>query len=74
MEVGWKWATVLSTIMMLATILVGAGQLTETLASHGRRIDAIEQRQQQDHDTLGEIRGDVKLLLERTADNNAHSR
>ena len=54
-----RWVTV-------SLLLLSIGGAATTLRSHETRITNVETRQDALKDTLSEMRGDVKLLLERT--------
>jgi len=59
-----KEYTGLITVMLgLLGLLWQAAQQASTVDAHGARISAIESTSRQDHDTITEMRGDLKYLV-----------
>ena len=57
--------------LSIAVVLLAVGGMLATVNSLDRRVSSLENRTDAMKETLGEVRGDVKLLLERTKSRGA---
>lgn len=64
-----KSAVTFERIVTVGAILLAVGGAFTTLSGHERRITNMEERERANRDTLLEMKGDIKVLIERTKPN-----
>lgn len=53
-------------IVTVASVLVAVGGLITVVQNHGQRIGKLEEKDEARNAAIMEMRGDIKVLLERT--------